>query len=243
MSVLAPTEETGDFEARSYMHWLATDVKNVSLHTTSAYLIYSRLLNLNVLQKHDSVLEYFGGAGIHSRVIYELLEPSRHRVVERSEAAWKQICFDRGSKAEVISGNFEDYRSSKQWDVVHVDHPRFSISRFRHHYKEFFHILNHNKPKVFILTDTSRNKFHLNIEPFRRALDRKIESFEDYLYGTSALFQKEFGFTTKLCALTRFSCMMAMTKDLNNVIEMMDVNASEQEVKGFEWTSGYLSAE
>lgn len=241
VDILAPTEETGDFEGRSYMHWLATDAKNVSLHTTAAYVVYSRLLQMKTVQRGFTVLEYFGGAGLHSKLISELLNPSRHVIVERNQVAFAQLLHSMCGKAHGVCSTFEDYKDERLYEIVHVDHPRFSISRFRQHYKEFNHIFRQNKPRVFILTDTARNKFHLNKQPFSRAVGRNIETFDDYLQGTSALFEKEFGFSVKLCAVTRFSCMMAMTNRSPSEIEMLDVLQADQEVKGFEWVSGYLT--
>lgn len=134
--------------------------------------------------KVNTIIEYFGGLGICSKIFQAILKPHRHIIID-----WDTNCFEtlrtnlgNLNGVELLNQNAMKYRLNDFVDLAFLDFDKFSVLHLdeRADVNRWFNNI-FRWSKYILISDSSIAKFHLNKQTYRDLFDKTINSFEDYL--------------------------------------------------------------
>lgn len=198
MPILDSSEEDGGLQTRSFLNWVRTDQKFVANHAYAACLFYNRLKDVYGLEG-ASIVEYFGGAGIHAVVAENVLSPRNHVCIDCHPIAVEQLKLISSAypKVQVFQDDFEGWISRNRdtlFDIHDLDNPRFTASQLRYYHMEFSWIFS-SRPAVVKMADVAGRKMCWNKKYFQKQFGKQIETYNDYLRELSHSIHWLFGYS------------------------------------------------
>lgn len=196
---LSGVKESGTKLEQSFLSWIREDIKFVSNHTQAAYLFYKRLIEERLIPEGASLIEYFAGAGIHSAIAEELIQPSKHVCLDRHPLAFEQLSLvrQRYPSIQVLQREFEDWSERHRddlFDIHDLDNPSFTAAQIRHSHIELSRIFN-SRPLVVKMTDVAGTKMCWNRKYFARHFKKSFDTYQEYLDLMSNKLYDLFGYS------------------------------------------------
>lgn len=230
---LSGVKESGTKQEQSFLSWVRDDPKFVSNHTQAAYLFYKRLLDKLLVPQNPSMIEYFGGAGIHAAVAEEVLQPSKHVCLDRHPLAFEQLSRlrEKYPRMQVLQRDFEDWSERHRddlFDIHDLDNPSFTAAQIRHSHIELSRIFN-SRPLVVKMTDVAGTKMCWNRKYFAKHFKQDFSSYEDYLELMSNRLYDLFGYSVSFGYVYDGVALLCLIEGNNTA----DIKKLEYDVKGF----------
>lgn len=215
MPILQTSEENGTKQERSFLNWVVNNRKFVSNHTFAAYCFYKRVRN-TFRMNGVSIVEYFGGAGIHAVIAEKLLYVNRHVCMDRNDLAFQQLQLVEKfyRKMEVTRRSFEDWSNDNRdamFDIHDLDNPCFTAAQLRHYHMELSRIFR-SGPSVVKLTDIAGAKMGWNKKYFAKQFGQTFNTYDDYLFLTSHRIYDLFGYSAEFIYTYDRTAMMCLTE-------------------------------
>lgn len=233
MPLVAPQEEKGPFLKRSFMNWMVTHPKTVSNHAYAAHVFYTRLQKDDLIPKNPSVIEYFGGAGVHAVIAESILHPRKHVVIERHPKAVEQLravaC--EYPNIQIVSQSFEQYCLQNRddiFDIHDLDNPAFTAAKFFHYQRELGQIFG-TQPAVVKMADVASRKMCFNKKHFVRYLESNFDSYAGYIRLLSKKFYELFDYSIMFAYTYSGVGLLCLTHGCKEP----DITALEDEPLGF----------
>lgn len=172
--------ESGEELSLPYSHYLLTHRKVLGQHAYCFLWLFSELVAV------DSVIEYFGGMGICTTIIDQVVRPESHTVVELDVGcvAHLQRVYP---KKNVLQADAFQLMGDLTADLVSLDFNSFSVSKHRVH-PEWLGSVFSAGPRYVEVTDSARSRWHFNRQVYGRAFGRELLNIEDYYRAWSREF-------------------------------------------------------
>lgn len=216
--------------ARSYIEVSVKDEKIAA----ECVLANAMLLNsiLPDLTSGLDVLELYGGAGFHTVVAQNMLEPTNHTVIELDDH-----CIDHLRKQfpniTVVKGKAEDNYKIKA-DYYSLDSNSWTINTLVNNInknKEMYEGIFSFNPKAVQVWDSSKPYFVQNRALYSRLLGQEVNTPKEYAQALSDFFFQNYSYSaSRVCYLSRSTYFMIQPGKQ----EMKEIHIPDS-VKGFQW--------
>lgn len=174
---------------KSYLDEIDDHLVDASANATAMEFLLE-----NLPQKLD-VVEYFGGAGIQSTIIQELLEPNKHIILEKDDGCVRQLrwLFNFCPQVSIFQGDATQLIGYLDADVYVLDWNSWTIYHWSQ-WQQSWDLMMSRLPKAVIWFDSSWSYFHMNRERYGRRLRRKLTTRQSYTLALSSFFKKRYGY-------------------------------------------------
>jgi hypothetical protein len=141
------------------------------------------------------VLEPFGGLGVASIIIRNLLTPSWQKVYEIDKDCLQQLNHCLGQLGiEVAYGDAKETVVKNKADVYIMDFASYTC--YRHgEWEEQWKAIFSSKPKIVVWFDSSARYLHINKDRYSKVLDSVVSSKEDYVKAVSEFTYDRYGYS------------------------------------------------
>jgi len=146
------------------------------------------------LPQLGTAVEFFGGIGMCSIMIHEILQPTRHLIYDIDPFCARHLKhLTRNWKGvEVRQGNVFDAPLSKfeQAQFFSFDFNQFTIMDLNGRLAvidKLSAVITSVRPRYVQITDSAVNKLHLNLERYGSIAGMKMTNIQDYIQGFSGL--------------------------------------------------------
>lgn len=145
--------------------------------------------------EESRILEPFGGLGIASVVIRNLLKPSWQRVHEIDDDCLKQLkeCIEPLG-VETGFGDAKKTVVDTEADIYIMDFASYTCHHFKNWEKQWDAIFN-RKPKAVSWFDSSAKYLHLNKDLYSKELGSPINNKDDYAKAVSKFIYDRYGYS------------------------------------------------
>lgn len=218
--------------ARSYIEVSVKDEKIAA----DCVLANAMVLNsiLPDLSSGLDVVELYGGAGFHTTVIQNMLEPANHTVVELDDHCVEHLRHEFPNLT-VIKGKAED-NYKVQADYYSLDSNSWTINTFvtnAHKNKEMLEGIFAYAPKAIEIWDSSKPYFMQNRGLYSKHLGKDVSTLREYALALSDFFLTNYGYSfSRVCYLSRSTYYMLQPG--KHEMEAIQIEKAEG-IKGFRW--------
>jgi hypothetical protein len=190
LSFILPPKREDDkaTKERSYLHYIAANPNLVSTKCLATEWMLKGV-------KASSVVEYFGGVGLTSTLIREIVKPKLHTIFEIDKQCVAQLKsnFSR-VKLHDAKNPIENLSEFQVLDFA------FTLMQI----KPWIPLLENvfqQKPKYVWITDTTVHYFKTNRKHYEKFFNKPIKDFTEYLKAESDWFLDRFGYSIKKVAI------------------------------------------
>lgn len=203
-----------------YLH--TASAKNASAFLTLLCPQWDRLgpseapLGPCVLPQGLTVVEHFGGVGLFSTIIQEVLRPRMHAIFDldpdcvdqlRSAFARKLVGLDgKEPLMSAMQGDAKLTMASIPGDLVVCDFPYATI---KHHTDWPWDSMLAHKPMALIWSDTAARRIGLHRALYTTLFGSRVVSHEDYVRAYSTYIYDRYGYSISRCAYHVYSYLYA----------------------------------
>lgn len=168
---------------------LGDRLEDVSCSTSGGYEL------LKDLPKELSVIEFYGGTGVQSTVIDQVLKPKNHVIIEQDEVCVRQLehLFGNKKTVQIICGDAKQYMKDANADLYLLDWNTWTIAHWERWHELWGYLFSTN-PVALSWYDTSRPYFHTNKKLYGKILDGEVTDFSQYTQGVSSLIEAKYGY-------------------------------------------------
>lgn len=139
----------------------------------------------------ESAVEYFGGVGIFSTIIQQVLHPSRHLVFELDADCVAQLRTIEG--LQVAQGDAHETMGSVDGDLVVLDFPVCTLRTVAEWPLERIAALH---PRYIVVSDTALRRLGLHRAMYSRLAGADVVTPRDYALAYSQYMFKKIGYST-----------------------------------------------
>ncbi|CAB4162900.1 AdoMet_MTases domain containing protein [uncultured Caudovirales phage] len=161
--------------------------------------------------------EPFGGVGVFSVALNNILKPSHHKIIELDEECYLQLkhALKKYDNVEIIHGDSHEHMAVKPMDICVADFPYFGVTRYKDgSWKEELKRTLDFNPKKVLITDGCRFMFHMHWKRYKNKYDDNVnENPTSYVYMMSNILYNDFGYSVTRCAY-HGSCFYYMIENV-----------------------------
>jgi len=181
-------EDFGHVANIPYNHYLfGKKLELVSASTFSAYEL------LKGLPKKKRVVEFFGGVGLQSTIIQELLQPIDHTIIENDGNCIRHLNDNFRGRATILQANAFDYIGALPGDIFSLDWNSWTVLH-QDKLKSVFELLLKYDPLAIIWFDTAKSYFHLNRSKYSKLLGMELSTIRDYSEALFSFFERKYNY-------------------------------------------------
>ncbi len=174
---------------------------------------------LGGIPQGTSVVEYFGGVGIFSTIIQNVIRPTYHRAFDIDDDCVAQLqTLDRVGASY---GDAKQTMGTIDAQMVVLD---FAVATAKHHDEWPWGRVCSAKPNYIVWSDTALRRLGLHRELYSRIFGTPIVSHEDYVRAYSRLLWDRYGYSVTREAHHVYSYMRAEPVPPQDSIPMVKVS-------------------
>ena len=148
--------------------------------------------------------EPFGGVGVFSVALNNVLKPSHHKIIELDEECYNQLkhALRNYDNVEIIHGDSHIHMATTPMDICVADFPYFGVTRYKDGLwrAELERTVSY-KPQKILITDGCRFMFHMHWNRYKNKYDDNITSDpKTYVNMMSKILYDDFGYSVTRCA-------------------------------------------
>ena len=165
-----------------------TRIEDISSSTSGGYQL------LKDLPTDKRVIEFYGGAGVQSTIIRNLLRPKSHTIIERDPRCVEHLRKLFGHlPSEIICGDARDFMRMPA-DLYFLDWNTWTIAHWGKWDVYWKQVLSHD-PVAFTWYDTGKPYFHTNKDLYSKILGRNVNSISEYSHALSEFLLSRYGYS------------------------------------------------
>jgi hypothetical protein len=160
----------------------------------------------------NSVTECFGGIGVSTIIIQNLLKPAYHCVFENDEDCYKQLksAFEN---VDVQLGDALELISETQSELYMLDFEYYTVNHTQ--WTPLWDAIYAKNPMGVIWLDTASHYLHLHKKLYGSILDYEVASSKDYYDGFSRMIHQKYGYSiVKRISASGVNFLAAVQTDL-----------------------------
>lgn len=170
-------------------------------------------------QKEESVAEFFGGIGLQTVIIQNILKPDMHWVSDYDKDCYEQLVMNFSGKPGVYvhKADAKDVMKSIDANIIILDFPNMTAKHYKD-WEEPLGVLFSKRPSIVEITDVGNRYLHLHRNLYSDILDYRVDTIEDYILGISRYLLKRFGYQVFQAAYkSGTSYMLASAKPVEDI--------------------------
>lgn len=141
----------------------------------------------------NSVTECFGGIGVSTTIIQNLVNPSRHRVYELDEDCYWQLNAAFPNCEVLLGDAIELLKQEEDTELFMLDFEYYTVNHKQ--WDPLWDAIYTKQPLGVIWLDTAAHYMHLHKKLYGSILDYEIEKTSDYYDGFSRMIHKKYGYS------------------------------------------------
>lgn len=143
-----------------------------------------------------AVVEPFGGLGIASVIIQNMLQPRFHLVMEIDEDCMRQLRFamEEFPEVHVYEGDAKNTMLEAEAELFVLDFASYTIRTYAD-WKTQWEAIMAQRPRAVTWFDSSANYLHLHRERYSTLFGQQVVNKEDYAYAMSQFMFKNHGYS------------------------------------------------
>jgi hypothetical protein len=142
----------------------------------------------------DSVTECFGGIGVSTTIIQNVLKPTVHNVHELDVDCYEQLKYAFEGTCYVKYGNTLDLVAAEPYtELFMLDFEYYTVKHDE--WNPLWDLIYNKKPLGVIWLDTASHYLHLHKKLYGAILDYEINNVFDYYDGYSRMIHKKYGYS------------------------------------------------
>lgn len=161
-----------------------------------------------------SVAEYFGGIGLQSVIIRNIIRPMVHYILDLDKDCFGQLTMAFGDEPGVAVMQLDATVSMTtiRADIAILDFPSMTAK----HYEDWMiplRTLFLGRPKFVEITDVGNRYLHLHKKLYSEILDSPIDGIDSYITTLSKFFRKNFDYSVVKAAYKSGTSYMLLAQE------------------------------
>jgi hypothetical protein len=182
--------------SRSYLHYIHSHAEMVSAKCLATEWLFADV------ERGLSVIEYFGGAGVVSCIVKNMIQPARHIAIDRDERC---VCQLKGLLGEenAREGNArkEMLALIEYFDMHVLDFPKFTALTATQAYSNQLAKIFSTNPRYVVITDTACSYLGVHKRLYRDVLGSgPIANPREYTLSFSQFLMARYGYSVRKAA-------------------------------------------
>ena len=178
-------------QKRSYLHYISEHGDLVAAKCLATEWL------LSSVERAFTVREYFGGVGIVSTIVRNLLAPHSHIISELSAICVEQLKGAFTKKTEVVRQ--QDARQAmlgpEECRLHILDFPTFTLLHAKTKWSAQLASIFSTRAPYVILTDTAASYIHVTKKRYSEVTGADIKNMDDYTMAFSCELHKAYGYS------------------------------------------------
>tara|TARA_R100000808_G_C2153219_1_gene163265 strand:- start:2113 stop:2868 length:756 start_codon:yes stop_codon:yes gene_type:complete len=169
--------------------------------------------------------EPFGGCGVFSVAIQEMLKPAKHVIGELDLECLHQLhyCTREYKNVEINHSDAHLTLGLEPADIYVCDFPHFTLIKYLNgHWKQEMERMISHKPRAIIITDGSSCRWHFMVKHLKGRGFAAGEDRESYAKCFSAFFQNRYGYRVTAMAY-HGTCFYIKIEPEESVLDGADI--------------------
>lgn len=143
-----------------------------------------------------TITEYFGGIGLQSVIIQNVIKPAIHVINEINEECVSQLemVFKDTPGVSVGLRDAKEVLALNNTDIAILDFPDMTGKHYEEWHLQLQDLFD-TKPRLVEITDVGNRYLHLHKNLYSSILGQEIETIEDYIRAISGYFYQKYGYS------------------------------------------------
>jgi hypothetical protein len=163
-------------------------------------------------------VEYFGGVGLFSTVVREVLHPREHRAFDLDADCVAQLRTIPG--VEAAQGDAHETMGTVDAELVVLD---FAYATIKHHMDWPWERVVERAPRFIVFSDTALRRLGLHRALYSKLLGSPVVSHEDYCRAYSRFLWARYGYSVTRVAYHQYSYLLLEPREHSDAIEFTKV--------------------